>query len=60
MIQDIIPGNKAEIEFVSDRLGHDRMYRLDLTKLKNYFAGFDITKSFLHIKDYLIGVYGKQ
>jgi dTDP-glucose 4,6-dehydratase len=58
MIQEILPGNQATIEFVPDRLGHDRVYRLDLTKLKHYFAGFDIAKSFLHIKDYLKNIYG--
>jgi dTDP-D-glucose 4,6-dehydratase len=60
MIQDILPGKEANVEFVPDRLGHDRVYRLNLNKLRTYFAGFDIAKSFLHIKDYLIGVYGGQ
>ena len=58
MIQELVPDNTATIEFVPDRLGHDREYRLDLSKLRNYFAGFDITQSFLHIKDYLKNIYG--
>lgn len=58
MIQEIVSDNKAQIEFVKDRPGHDRVYRLNLSKIKNYFSGFEITKSFLDIKNYLKNIYG--
>ncbi len=51
-------GYSDQITFVKDRPGHDRVYRLNLSKIKNYFSGFEITKSFLDIKNYLKNIYG--
>jgi dTDP-glucose 4,6-dehydratase len=49
-----ITDKKVNVKFVTDRLGHDKVYRLRCNKLKEYYKNKGEDLSFLHIKDYLI------
>lgn len=41
-VLQLIPASKSEIKFVKDRLGHDKRYALDCTKLRKSYPDIDI------------------
>jgi dTDP-glucose 4,6-dehydratase len=57
MISDIL-GKDVNFKFVADRLGHDRAYRLNCTKLKKYYRDNNFDMKYYNIKDYLLKLYG--
>jgi len=54
----VILGKEVNYNFVTDRLGHDRAYRLNSTKLIEYYKKKGITISYKKITDYLQEQYG--
>lgn len=52
LISSIID-KKVNFKFVPDRLGHDKIYRLRCTKLKEYYEKKGKKLSFLPLQDYL-------
>jgi dTDP-glucose 4,6-dehydratase len=57
MISEIL-GKDVNFKFVADRLGHDRAYRLNCTKLKKYYRDNNFDMKYYNIKDYLLKLYG--
>ncbi len=57
MISEIL-GKDVNFKFVADRLGHDRAYRLNCTKLKKYYKDNNFDMKYYNIKDYLLKLYG--
>lgn len=56
----MILDKEVKYKFVEDRLGHDRVYGLDCTKLDEYFNKNNIRPKFNHLTDYLHNLYGKK
>ena len=55
-----ILGKEVKIKHVEDRLGHDRVYNLDCSKLDIYYMKKDLNKpEFLNLFDYLDKQYKK-
>jgi len=50
-------GKEVKVEFVPDRLGHDREYGLNCLKLKQYYKDYNIVKMFYNINNYLERMY---
>jgi len=50
-------GKEVKIEFVPDRLGHDREYSLNCNKLRQYYVDNDFNQSYDNINDYLERLY---
>ena len=59
MISEIL-GKDVNFKFVADRLGHDRAYRLNCTKLKKYYKDNNFDMKYYNIKDYLLKLYGND
>ena len=59
MISEIL-GKDVNFKFVADRLGHDRAYRLNCTKLKKYYRDNNFDMKYYNIKDYLLKLYGND
>ena len=55
-----IIGKDVKIEFVADRLGHDRAYSLNCGKLKQYYKANGFEQKYMHINDYLEKVYSQK
>jgi dTDP-glucose 4,6-dehydratase len=56
----MILDKEVKYKFVEDRLGHDKVYGLDCTKLDEYFEKNNIRPKFNHLTDYLHNLYGKK
>jgi dTDP-glucose 4,6-dehydratase len=50
-------GKEVKIEFVPDRLGHDREYSLNCNKLIQYYVDNEFNQSYDNINDYLERLY---
>jgi dTDP-glucose 4,6-dehydratase len=59
MISEIL-GKDVNFKFVADRLGHDRTYRLNCVKLKQYYKDNNFDMKYYNIKDYLLKLYGND
>jgi dTDP-glucose 4,6-dehydratase len=59
MISEIL-GKDVNFKFVADRLGHDRTYRLNCVKLKQYYRDNNFDMKYYNIKDYLLKLYGND
>ena len=53
-----ILNKEVQFKYVEDRLGHDRKYGLNCTKLREYYTNNNITKSFKTLDEYLKTQYG--
>lgn len=56
----MILDKEVKYKFVEDRLGHDKVYGLDCSKLDEYFVKNNISPNFNHITDFLQNLYGKK
>jgi dTDP-D-glucose 4,6-dehydratase len=56
MISDML-GKEVNYKFVEDRLGHDRAYRLNCSKLNEYYKNKKKQMFIKNINDYLLELY---
>jgi dTDP-D-glucose 4,6-dehydratase len=50
-------GKEVKIEFVPDRLGHDREYSLNCNKLRQYYIDNNFNQIYNNINNYLEKLY---
>ena len=59
LIKHEVQTNNVKLKYVNDRLGHDRIYSLDSSKLKDILSKISQSYGVRHIMDYFAKTYNK-